>query len=92
MRSVMFPPSFEAWAASSGRCDPSTRRVECRPKPLLIVHGDDDESVPTVDPCLLAEAHGAAELRIVAERVTAFVTIPAWWPSSSAGSIASATG
>ena len=35
-------------------------------KPLLIVHGDDDESVPIIDPRLLAEAHGAAELRIVA--------------------------
>ncbi|HTH07708.1 MAG TPA: alpha/beta hydrolase, partial [Ilumatobacteraceae bacterium] len=35
------------------------------PRPLLVMHGEDDESVPTADARQLAEAHGAAELRLV---------------------------
>jgi putative redox protein len=36
------------------------------PRPLLVLHGDDDESVPTSDARQLAQAHGSAELRILA--------------------------
>jgi putative redox protein len=32
----------------------------------MVLHGDDDESVPTADARALAEAHGSAELRIIA--------------------------
>jgi alpha-beta hydrolase superfamily lysophospholipase len=35
------------------------------PRPLLVMHGDDDESVPTADARQLAEAHGSAELRLI---------------------------
>ncbi len=66
MRSSTFPPSFEAWAREFRALRPLDAARRMSAKPLLIVHGDDDESVPTVDPRLLAEAHGAAELRIVA--------------------------
>jgi len=35
------------------------------PRPLLLLHGDDDESVPATDTRQLAEAHGAAEMRVL---------------------------
>jgi putative redox protein len=31
----------------------------------LLLHGDDDESVPAGDSRQLAEAHGAAEMRVI---------------------------
>ncbi len=36
------------------------------PRPLLVMHGDDDESVPTSDARQLADAHGSAELSLLA--------------------------
>jgi putative redox protein len=35
------------------------------PRPLLVMHGEEDESVPVADSRDLARAHGTAELRIV---------------------------
>ena len=35
------------------------------PRSLLLLHGDDDESVPATDTRQLAEAHGAAEMRVL---------------------------
>ncbi len=65
VRNPSFPASFEAWARELRALRPLDAAARLAPKPLLIVHGDDDEYVPTVDPRLLAEAHGNAELRIV---------------------------
>ena len=33
---------------------------------MLVVHGTDDESVPAFDARVVADAHGAAELRMLA--------------------------
>ena len=38
---------------------------EVAPRPLLILHGSEDESVPSFDARVLADAHGDAELRII---------------------------
>ena len=35
------------------------------PRPLMVVHGSEDDSVPVFDARALADAHGAADLRIV---------------------------
>jgi putative redox protein len=35
------------------------------PRPLLVLHGTEDESVPDFDARVVADAHAAAELRIV---------------------------
>ena len=51
--------------ASCERSGRSTQRAVSPRKSLLIVHGDDDEYVPTLDARVLAEAHGSAELRII---------------------------
>lgn len=60
-----FPQSFETWAADLRKI----RAVECAvavaPRPLLVVHGTEDESVPPFDARVLADAHGAAELRMI---------------------------
>jgi putative redox protein len=34
-------------------------------RPLLVVHGADDDVVPVFDARVLADAHGAADLRII---------------------------
>ena len=45
------------------------RAVACAPKvaprPLLVVHGSDDDLVPVFDARVLVDAHGDAELRIM---------------------------
>lgn len=60
-----FPPDPDAWARELREL----RAVECAPlvapRPLLVVHGSDDDLVPVFDARVLVDAHGAAELRIV---------------------------
>jgi alpha/beta superfamily hydrolase len=60
-----FPSSLELW----GRDLKTIRAVQCVasvvPRPLLVVHGTDDESVPDFDARVVADAHGHAELRII---------------------------
>jgi putative redox protein len=60
-----FPPSFDVWAR--GLRD--IRAVSCAervaPRPLLLIHGSDDDAVPVFDARVLADAHGAADLRIL---------------------------
>lgn len=61
-----FPPAFDEWSRELRRFRPIDAARRFAPRPLLVVHGDDDESVPVADSRLLAEAHGSAELRIMA--------------------------
>lgn len=60
-----FPESIDAWA----RDFRDIRAVACvqdyAPRPLLVVHGNEDESVPVFDARVLADAHGSAELRLI---------------------------
>lgn len=60
-----FPASIDTWA----RAFRQTRAVTCvqafAPRPLLLVHGSDDDVVPPIDARVLADAHGHAELRIL---------------------------
>ena len=35
------------------------------PRPLLVLHGADDDTVPALDARAVADAHGSAELKIV---------------------------
>ncbi|WP_117000122.1 alpha/beta hydrolase [Desertimonas flava] len=61
-----FPPSFEDWSRAFRRFRPTDAARRFAPRPLLVMHGDDDESVPTSDARQLAAAHGSAELRLLA--------------------------
>ena len=60
-----FPSDFDDWTRELR----DLRAVSCAghlaPRPLLIVHGSDDDLVPVFDARVLVDAHGAAELRIM---------------------------
>jgi uncharacterized protein len=60
-----FPPSFDEWSREFRRFRPVDAARRFAPRPILVMHGDDDESVPTTDARQLAHAHGGAELRII---------------------------
>jgi putative redox protein len=60
-----FPPSFDEWSRAFRRFRPIECARRFAPRPLLVMHGDDDESVPTTDARQLATAHGSAELSLL---------------------------
>lgn len=60
-----FPASFEEWGRELRRFRPVDAARRVAPRPMLVLHGDDDESVPTADARQLADAHGSAELRLL---------------------------
>ena len=66
IRDARFPEVFDRWSRELRE----VRAVQCMglvsPRPVLIVHGTDDESVPQFDARVLADAHGEAELRMIA--------------------------
>jgi putative redox protein len=66
IRRAGFPQSFDEWSRELRRFRPIDAARRFAPRPLMVLHGDDDESVPTADARALAEAHGSAELRIIA--------------------------
>ncbi len=59
-----FPPSFEEWSRAFRRFRPVDAARRFGPRPLLVMHGDDDESVPSSEARQLAAAHGSAELSV----------------------------
>jgi pimeloyl-ACP methyl ester carboxylesterase len=61
-----FPLSVDEWSRAFRRFRPTDAARRFAPRPLLVMHGDDDESVPTSDARQLAEAHGSAELSLLA--------------------------
>ena len=66
VRTPGFPKDYEEWSRELRRFRPSEAARRLAPRPLLVMHGDDDESVPVADARVLAEAHVSAELRLVA--------------------------
>ena len=66
IRTPGFPASFDEWSRELRRFRPVDAAQRFAPRPLLVMHGDDDESVPVADSRMLADAHGSAELRVIA--------------------------
>jgi putative redox protein len=60
-----FPPSFDRWALELKEISSLNAVKRVAPRPLLLLHGDGDDLVPSLDARLLADAHGSAELRII---------------------------
>ncbi|MCB1031460.1 MAG: hypothetical protein KDA95_08980 [Acidimicrobiales bacterium] len=60
-----FPASVDQWSKGLSEIRPVDDASRVAPRPLLVLHGSDDESVPTFDARVLSDSHGAAELRIV---------------------------
>ncbi|MBU6315272.1 MAG: alpha/beta hydrolase [Acidobacteria bacterium] len=65
IRSPGYPRQFDEWAREFRRFRPVDAARRFAPRPLLVMHGDDDESVPTTDARQLVAAHGSAELRLI---------------------------
>ena len=57
--------SIAAWARDIAAVDAVSSARAFAPRPLLLLHGTDDDVVSVADAELLADAHGGAELRIV---------------------------
>ncbi|HJV09822.1 MAG TPA: alpha/beta fold hydrolase [Acidimicrobiales bacterium] len=63
-----FPPDFDAWARQLREIRPTALIAKIPPRPVLLVHGADDDDVPLDDARVLADAAGdAVELRVLAE-------------------------
>ena len=65
IRAPGFPPSIDEWTRAFRRFRPTDAAARFAPRPLLVMHGEDDESVPTSDGRQLAQAHGSAELSLL---------------------------
>lgn len=65
IRTPNFPTAFEAWAREIKEVRPVASAPELGDRPLLVVHGSEDDAVPVFDARVLADAHGDADLRIV---------------------------
>lgn len=63
--SPSFPSDFDSWAAELGQVKAVDAAADLAPRPLLVLHGAEDEVVPVIDSRIVADAHGNAELRII---------------------------
>jgi len=62
-----FPTDVEAWAGEFKKVQPLSGVAGIPPRPLLLMHGSDDPTVPVSDARALADAaDGQADLRVVA--------------------------
>lgn len=65
IRSLKFPESMDDWSRAFRRFRPLAAASRFAPRPMLVMHGEDDELVPSTDSRQLAESHGAAELNLL---------------------------
>jgi putative redox protein len=61
-----FPEDFDRWALELRDWAAIRHVAELADRPLLVIHGETDELVPSLDARLIADGHGSAELRILA--------------------------
>ena len=60
-----FPGSVDQWAKGLHEIRPADEAAKVAPRPMLVIHGADDELVPVFDARVLSDSHGDAELRII---------------------------
>ena len=65
INSSAYPPSFDVWARQIREVRAVAAVHALEPRPLLVMHGSDDEVVPVFDARVLADEHDQAELRII---------------------------
>ena len=65
VRDPTFPGSFDAWAREIRGLRAVTCAPETADRPLLVLHGGDDDVVPVFDARVVADAHGDADMRII---------------------------
>lgn len=59
------PQDFAEWARDLRTIQAVACAEELSPRPLLVMHGAEDDAVPALDARAVADAHGAAELKII---------------------------
>lgn len=59
------PEDLDAWKQQLSEISAVESASEVAPRPLLIIHGDDDDSVPLIDARMIADSHGTADLRVI---------------------------
>jgi putative redox protein len=65
IRSPSFPAAFDVWAREIRSVRAVAAISEVAPRPVLLIHGSDDDVVPVFDARVLADAHGDADLRVI---------------------------
>ncbi|MEJ7585666.1 MAG: alpha/beta hydrolase [Acidimicrobiales bacterium] len=60
-----YPPALDRWTRQLRDIRPVDDASVMAPRPLLVLHGSDDESVPSFDGRVVGDAHGSADLRII---------------------------
>ncbi len=65
IQSPDFPPDPEEWRAELRRIRAVASAERFAERPLLVLHGLEDDAVPQFDARALADAHGLAELRFI---------------------------
>ncbi|HPB44891.1 MAG TPA: alpha/beta fold hydrolase [Microthrixaceae bacterium] len=61
-----YPFDFDRWAGEFRGLTAVSAAERLAPRPLLVMHGEVDDLVPSIDARAIADAHGNAELRIIA--------------------------
>jgi putative redox protein len=56
---------MDDWSRALRRFRPMAAARRFAPRPMLVMHGEDDRHVPTSDARQLAQAHGSAELTLL---------------------------
>ena len=65
IKTPAYPEDLATWKGQLKTIRTTRAAEEFAPRPLLVLHGSEDEAVPPFDARMVADAHGAAELRIV---------------------------
>lgn len=65
IREATFPSNMDAWSRELRELRAVAAAPLLAPRPLLVLHGSDDDLVPVFDARVLVDAHGDAELRII---------------------------
>lgn len=60
-----FPTDVDAWQRELAEIKPVEAAARMADRPFLLLHGADDEVIPVFDARVLADAHGAADLRVI---------------------------
>jgi putative redox protein len=65
IRDSSFPASVETWARELREIRAVACVADLPPRPLILMHGGDDDVVPVFDARVIGDAHGSAELRVI---------------------------
>ncbi|MDG2026538.1 MAG: alpha/beta fold hydrolase [Acidimicrobiales bacterium] len=66
IRNDDYPESFDDWSAELLSVTAANAAEQLAPRNLMLIHGSDDEVVPVFDARAVADAHGEADLRVIA--------------------------